>query len=138
MDIISNDVCNSRAVYGGAVTDNMLCAGNLSGGKDSCQVSSCFHLTFYSNKSKKRYIILTRTFQGDSGGPLVCQVGDHWHVVGLTSWGAGCGRENKPGVYTNVNSLLPWIYAEMKVNLDAKCSLNCKKSSLMMQVMCRH
>jgi len=39
VDIISTRVCNGPTVYGGAVTKHMLCAGDLSGGKDSCQVS---------------------------------------------------------------------------------------------------
>lgn len=53
--------------------------------------------------------------QGDSGGPLVCQNGIHWYLVGITSWGEGCGKKNKPGVYTKVSSVLPWIYSNMQV-----------------------
>ncbi|KAI3353743.1 hypothetical protein L3Q82_004980 [Scortum barcoo] len=39
VDIISTQICSSPSVYGSAVTKNMICAGDLNGGKDSCQVT---------------------------------------------------------------------------------------------------
>ncbi|XP_053729831.1 transmembrane protease serine 13a isoform X1 [Synchiropus splendidus] len=92
VNIIGSNVCSKREVYGNAVSQNMLCAGHLEGGKDSCQ--------------------------GDSGGPLVCQKNGRWYLAGITSWGSGCGEKNKPGVYTNVKSVLPWVYSKMQVSVE--------------------
>ncbi|XP_022227329.2 trypsin eta [Drosophila obscura] len=43
--------------------------------------------------------------QGDSGGPLMCDD----IVVGVVSFGAGCGEPNSAGVYSNVHYFGDWI-----------------------------
>ncbi|XP_059486148.1 cationic trypsin-3-like isoform X2 [Neocloeon triangulifer] len=65
------------------ITENMFCAGHPSQVRDSCA--------------------------GDSGGPLLCQVGDRWTVFGVTSFGEGCGRRGKFGVYSMVPNYVHWI-----------------------------
>ena len=82
--LLSRSICAGHRVYGRKLSDNMLCAGYLEGGIDSCD--------------------------GDSGGPLVCQNSDDvWKLVGVTSWGHGCAEANAPGVYTRVQRYLSWI-----------------------------
>lgn len=82
--LVSTAVCNSKEAYDGDITERMICAGLKQGGKDSCQ--------------------------GDSGGPLFTQqASGDFTLVGVVSWGIGCARPNKYGVYSKVNVMVDWI-----------------------------
>lgn len=55
---------------------------------------------------------LTDTCHGDSGGPLFYTDENENNVlVGVTSWGYGCGRKSWPGVYSRIYEQLQWIYS---------------------------
>ncbi|XP_037376584.1 plasminogen isoform X1 [Talpa occidentalis] len=88
--VIENKVCNRYELLNGRVRSSELCAGDLVGGTDSCQ--------------------------GDSGGPLVCFEKDKYILQGVTSWGLGCARPNKPGVYVRVSRFVNWIEETMSRN----------------------
>ncbi|GGX16222.1 serine protease [Streptomyces malachitofuscus] len=77
---VQPDALCERAYPGGSEgtyrARTMLCAGEVAGGRDACQ--------------------------GDSGGPLVAQ----GRLIGLVSWGTGCGWAGSPGVYTRISDVL--------------------------------
>ncbi|XP_066033680.1 acrosin-like [Chamaea fasciata] len=85
VQLINSQLCNSTAWYAGQVHPYNLCAGYPQGTIDTCQ--------------------------GDSGGPLMCKdnTAEYWWVVGLTSWGEGCARPKRPGIYTSTRHFYHWI-----------------------------
>ena len=51
---------------------------------------------------------------GDSGGPFAVFEDGRWFLVGLVSFGLGCGRVQYPGVYTRIDHFIPWILDVVK------------------------
>ncbi|XP_038060663.1 neurotrypsin-like [Patiria miniata] len=87
-----------RDAYGGLYTDNMVCAGHMTGDHrtDACK--------------------------GDSGGPLMCrEKTGHWVVWGIVSWGHnyfcnGSPHKPIPTVYTKVEEYLPWLMQRLRLD----------------------
>lgn len=76
--VVADGTCGSPSSYGPAFSAaTMVCAGDLEGGRDACS--------------------------SDSGGGLVVPLeGGRMRLIGGVSFGDGCGRANKPGVYSRL------------------------------------
>jgi len=94
--LVSNVNCNMPQSYNGRITDNMICAGYVDGGQDACV--------------------------RDSGGPLMVPTitDGGWTQIGVVSWGIGCARANKYGVYAQAANFEPWIRSELEKHGTAK------------------
>ncbi|OLQ77752.1 trypsin [Photobacterium proteolyticum] len=81
--LVSDATCRTA---GGSYTNVgavSFCAGLPQGGKDSCQ--------------------------GDSGGPIVVNRSGTITQLGVVSWGIGCARPGKYGVYSDIAALRSWV-----------------------------
>ena len=58
--------------------------------------------------------ILGDACHGDSGGPFLMTLENKWYLVGVVSWGEGCGTENKFGFYTRISNYISWIQGIIK------------------------
>lgn len=83
-------IATCRAAYadsplkGNAIGAGTVCAGFAAGGRDACR--------------------------GDSGGPLMLRgASGGWVQAGIVSWGEGCGRRERYGVYTRVAAFETWL-----------------------------
>lgn len=93
LSYFTNDQCRQvyanvpqRRLPNGIIDRTQLCAGGIDESKDTCQ--------------------------GDSGGPLQIKSSEdpkQFYVIGVTSFGKGCGVANTPGVYTRTSSFITWI-----------------------------
>lgn len=81
------DDTTCKRAYSDLVAGEEICAGFMdTGGVDTCQ--------------------------GDSGGPMFRKdEAGAWIQVGIVSWGDGCARPGKPGVYTEVSTFAKDIKA---------------------------
>lgn len=84
--LLSKSDCTRTSQYGDRLTENMICAASPDWSTDACK--------------------------GDSGGPMVCEASGRMFLFGVVSWGEGCAKRNKPGVYTRVTNYNKWIAVE--------------------------
>lgn len=97
LPMVDRETCAQKyAPFGDKITTSMLCSGHVSGEYDSCQ--------------------------GDSGSSLfyrptaLSDVLNQPVLVGVVSWGRGCGRSDLFGIYSNIAYLQDWIIDTIEAN----------------------
>ncbi len=97
LPMVDRDTCAKKyAPFGDDIVVGMMCAGFVSGEYDACQ--------------------------GDSGGPLYYKPSDtlgrtaHPVLLGVVSWGRGCGQSDLFGVYTQISVFEDWIRATVETH----------------------
>lgn len=91
VNYVDADVCDAADSYDHTVRDDMICAGFPDGRTDACQ--------------------------GDSGGPLVLRDlvnKSEGVLVGVVSYGKGCARKLRYGIYTRVSSYSAWAWRTIR------------------------
>jgi len=94
VSVVTNTECAVQ--YPGKISKNMICAGYVGGGKDSCA--------------------------GDSGGPLMVRIDGQWRHGGIVSWGDGCGQANAYGVNTRTSEFIHFIRSYVPLPPSIKVS----------------
>ena len=89
LPIADKDTCiaSTSPQFRDDVTNYTICVGDGTGNNDACN--------------------------GDSGGPLFCKRNkedyDSYVVVGIVSWGVGCGQPGKYVIATHLLNLMDWV-----------------------------
>lgn len=83
-EMLGYSVGGRKEDYHDRITENMICAEDVTSGSDSCQ--------------------------GDSGGPMIIPTeGGYDLQVGIVSWGVSCAHKDFPGVYAKIAAQYEWI-----------------------------
>lgn len=90
--IIPPDTC--KEYYGEKIKTDMFCGGYAMGGIDACQGDSGSSMTYVNHESNSTVLI------------------------GVVSWGVGCGRSNSPGVYSSVQYHYGWLARQICRDAD--------------------
>jgi len=86
-------------------------------GFDSQYCNFCDHEAMICTYGVKKFnsTVVEDACQGDSGGPLF--LNDRWlkpTLIGVVSFGYGCGQVNYPAVFAKVDHVLDWITGEIE------------------------